>query len=547
MAQEDHIFRSHYPAVPVPNLTLPEFVLQDADRYADKVAIIEPVTGKAFTYGEVVRDTARFANALRSTVRLKKGGVVVVVLPNVAEYPVIALGIMAAGGIFSGANPLAHPSEIRKQVEDAEAAAIVTSGCVYGKVSGLGPELPIIVIGEERVEGAMHWDDLLSTEEASGAAVASQDDLCALPYSSGTTGASKGVMLTHRNLVANLCSTLFAVEEEIVSQVTTLGLMPFFHIYGTVGICCATLRNKGKVVVMGRFELRTFLSALIAHEVNFAPIVPPIMLALVKNPIVQEFDVSRLKLNAVMTAAAPLAPELLSAFEEKFPGVQVQEAYGLTEHSCITLTHGDPKREHGISKRNSVGFILPNLEVKFVDPETGKSLPKNTPGEVCVRSQSVMKGYYRKNEETERTIDPEGWLHTGDIGYIDEDGDIFIVDRIKELIKYKGFQVAPAELEAILLTHPSVDDVAVVPLPDQEAGEVPAACVVMNPNATETEEDIMNYVASNVATYKRVRVVQFVDTIPKSHSGKIMRRLLRDSLVKRLGHHSQNGGSSLPH
>ncbi|KAG9449383.1 hypothetical protein H6P81_009348 [Aristolochia fimbriata] len=539
MAQEEHIFRSKFPGVPVPDLTLPEFVLQDADKYADKVAVVDAVTGKSFTYAEVVRDTARFASALRTTAGLTKGGVVVVVLPNVAEYPVITLGIMAAGGVFSGANPAAHPLEIRKQVKDCEAAVIVTDASIYEKVKGHGVATPIIVVGEERVEGTMHWDDFLSTAQASGGVAASQDDLCALPYSSGTTGASKGVMLTHRNLVANLCSTLFAVDEELIGQVTTLGLMPFFHIYGITGICCATLRNKGKVVAMGRFELRSFLSALIAHEVNFAPIVPPIMLALVKNPIVDEFDLTQLKLRAVMTAAAPLAPELLSAFEKKFPGVQVQEAYGLTEHSCITLTHGDQMTENRVSKKNSVGFILPNLEVKFLDPETGKSLPANTPGELCVRSQCVMKGYYRKAAETGQTIDSDGWLHTGDVGYIDDDGDIFIIDRIKELIKHKGFQVAPAELEAILLTHPSVDDVAVVPLPDEEAGEIPAACVVKNPNAKVTEQDIMNYVASNVAAYKKVRVVQFVDAIPKSHSGKIMRRLIRDSMIKTLGGHPQ--------
>ncbi|KAJ6428369.1 hypothetical protein OIU84_023739 [Salix udensis] len=225
----------------------------------------------------------------------------------------------------------------------------------------------------------------------------------------------------------------------MVGQVATLGLIPFFHIYGITGICCATLRNKGKVVVMGRFELRTFLNALITQEVNFAPIVPPIILALVKNPIVEEFDLSKLKLKAIMTAAAPLAPELLTAFENKFPGVQVQEAYGLTEHSCITLTHGDPSKGHGIAKKNSVGFLLPNLEIKFINPENGQSLPKNTPGEICVRSQCVMQGYFNNKEETARTIDADGWLHTGDIGYIDNDGDIFIVDRIKELIKYKGF------------------------------------------------------------------------------------------------------------
>ncbi|KAM0943217.1 putative AMP-dependent synthetase/ligase, AMP-binding, ANL domain-containing protein [Dioscorea sansibarensis] len=288
----------------------------------------------------------------------------------------------------------------------------------------------------------MQWNELLEASDRAGGNVTdenvSQSDLCALPYSSGTTGISKGVMLTHRNLVSSLCSTLSNVGPEMVGQVTTLGLMPFFHIYGTTGICCATLRNKGKVVVMGRFEPRLFMHALITHEVTFAPIVPPIMLAMVNNPVIDEFDLRNLKLKSIMTAAAPLAPQLLSAFEAKFPGVVVQEAYGLTELSCITLTHGDPSH---IAKRNSVGRILPNIEVKFTDPETGLSLPRNTHGEVCVRSQSVMQGYHKNKEETERMIDEEGWLHTGDIGYIDDDGDVFIVDRIKELIKYKGFQV----------------------------------------------------------------------------------------------------------
>ncbi|KAK4842243.1 hypothetical protein QYF36_018303 [Acer negundo] len=534
---DEQIFRSRYPAVTVPDLTLPEFVLQDAELYADKVAFVEAVTGKSYTYSEVARDTRRFAKALRS-LGLRKGRVVVVVLPNVAEYAIVALGIMAAGGVFSGANPTAHSSEIKKQVETADAKLIVTSGPIYEKVKNLG--IPVIVLGEERVESAMNWKELLEAADRAGGNndftnnEIHQTDLCALPFSSGTTGMSKGVMLTHRNLVANLCSTLFNVGPELVGQVTTLGLIPFFHIYGITGICCATLRNKGKVVVMNRFELRTFLNALIKQEVTFAPIVPPIILALVKNPIVDEFDLSKLKLRAVMTAAAPLAPELLAAFEKKFPDVQVQEAYGLTEHSCITLTHGDPAKPNGISKKNSVGFILPNLEIKFIDPETGRSLPKNTPGEICVRSQCVMQGYFKNEEETSRTIDKNGWLYTGDIGYIDDDGDVFIVDRIKELIKYKGFQVAPAELEAILLSHPSVEDAAVVPLPDEEAGEIPAACVVINKNSKESEQDIINFVASNVANYKKVRALQFVDTIPKSPSGKILRRFLKEKMIENM-------------
>ncbi|CAN6855969.1 unnamed protein product [Brassica oleracea] len=525
----EHIFRSLYPSVPIPDkLTLPEFVLQGVEEFTENVAFVEAVTGKSVTYGDVVRDTKRLAKALTS-LGLRKGQVMVVVLPNVAEYGIIALGIMSAGGVFSGANPTALVSEIKKQVEASGASGIITDSTNFEKVKALG--LPVIVLGEEKIEGAVNWKDLLEAGDRSGdnnREKILQTDLCALPFSSGTTGLQKGVMLTHRNLIANLCSTLFSVRSEMIGQIVTLGLIPFFHIYGIVGICCATMKNKGKVVAMSRYDLRLFLNALITHEVLFAPIVPPIILNLVKNPIVDEFDLSKLKLRSVMTAAAPLAPELLTAFEAKFPNVQ---AYGLTEHSCITLTHGDPDKGQGIAKRNSVGFILPNLEVKFIDPDTGRSLPKNTSGELCVRSQCVMQGYFENKEETEKTIDEEGWLHTGDVGYIDDDGDIFIVDRIKELIKYKGFQVAPAELEAILLTHPSVEDVAVVPLPDEEAGEIPVACVVMNPKAKEKEEDILSFVAANVAHYKKIRAVHFVDSIPKSLSGKIMRRLLRDNIL----------------
>ncbi|CAD6233701.1 unnamed protein product [Miscanthus lutarioriparius] len=468
--EQEHIFRSRFPPVAVPDdVTVPEFVLAGAEAYADKTALVEAAPGgRSYTYGEVARDVARFARALR-------------------------LGIMSAGAVFSGVNPRAVAAEIKKQVEDSEARLVVADAVAYDKVKDAG--VPVIGIGDAaQLPGAISWDELLAAADRTGAPAvaldpAQQSDLCALPYSSGTTGMSKGVMLSHRNLVSSLCSSMFAVGNELVGQVVTLGLMPFFHIYGITGICCATLRHKGTVVVMDRFDLRAFLGALLTHRVMFAPVVPPIMLAMVKSPVADEFDLSGL-----------------------------------------ALRRGGPVQ---IAKKKSVGFILPNLEVKFVDPDTGRSLPKNTPGEICVRSQAVMQGYYRRKEETERTIDAAGWLHTGDVGYIDDDGDVFIVDRIKELIKYKGFQVAPAELEAILLSHPSVEDAAVFGLPDEEAGEIPASCVVRRRGAPESEADMMAYVAGRVASYKKLRMLRFVDAIPKSVSGKILRRQLRDDFIKR--------------
>ncbi|MFS7958995.1 putative long-chain-fatty-acid--CoA ligase [Helianthus anomalus] len=533
---EDIVFRSRFPSVSIPdNVTLPEFVLKDAELYADHVAFVDATTKKSCTHGEVVRDVKRFSRGLRS-LGLRTGHVVVVILPNVIEYAIVALGVMTAGGVFSGANPSSHSSEIKKQVELAEAKLIVTDERTYIKVKELG--LPVIILGEERVQGTIYWDELLATSERSitneTETVVNQNDLCALPFSSGTTGLSKGVMLTHRNIVANLCSTLFSVNPDYIGKVTILGLIPYFHIYGLTGILCANIRNKGKVVVMGRYDLSSVLKALIEHEVHFAPLVPPILLGLVKHPL--DEDLAKLQLRSVMTAAAPLAPEIYEEFRRKFPQIEVQEAYGMTEHSCITLTHGhgDPNKGHHTAKKRSVGCILPNLEVKFVDPDTGRSLPANTPGEVCVRSQCVMKGYYKNEAETAQTIDEYGWLHTGDIGYIDDEGDLFIVDRLKELIKYKGFQVAPAELEGILLGHPSVEDAAVVGLPDKEAGEIPGAHVVMSKDAKESEEEMMKYIANNVAHYKKVRVLHFVDEIPKSPSGKIMRRLIKQKMLENI-------------
>ncbi|KAG6651333.1 hypothetical protein CIPAW_06G103500 [Carya illinoinensis] len=475
---EEHIFRSRFLAVLVPDdITLPQLVLQDAEVYADKVAFVEVVTRKEVTYSDVVRNQ-EFAKAL-SSLGLSKG-----------HIAIVAWGITVAGGVFLDANPTTHASEIKKQVEAAEAKLIVTNGPNYEKVKGL--RLLVIIHGEELIEGAMNWNKLLKAANRASTNITKEDvhqtDLCALPFSSGTTGLSNGVKLTHRNL---------CVGPYMVGQVTTLGLIPFFHIYGIIGICCATLRNKGKVV-----------------EVTFAPIVPPIILQLVNNPIVEEFDRNMLKLWVIMSVASPLALELLTAFENKFPGVHVQK------HSCITLTLVNPETGSWLTKKNSVSYILLNLEVKFIDLETGRSVPKNTTGEIYVRSQCVMQGYYNNNEETAQIIDDKAWLHTSDIGFINEEEDVFVVDRIKELIKYKGFQVALIEHEAILLTHPSIEDTAIVLPPDKEAGEIPAASVVVTPSATENAKDVIDYVASNVAHYKKVRMVQFVDTIPKSHSEK---------------------------
>ncbi|EFJ16949.1 hypothetical protein SELMODRAFT_115483 [Selaginella moellendorffii] len=533
---EDHTFTSKLPPATVPELTIPQYVFQGVESYLERVAIVDTSDGREYTYRQLKRLVENSAAGMVQH-GLKKGDVVLVILPNMAEYFIVVLGAMAAGGVFSGVNPASPSVEIEKQVRDSEAKMVITNLAGYEKVCHL--KLPIVVIGENPPPEAIPLSSLF---EADGQAAlpfsTSPDDLCALPYSSGTTGVSKGVMLTHRNILSILSQTLADYERippeirETLPQYCALGLMPFFHIYGITGIGCSTMRLKGKVVVMERYELRKMLEALIKYEVQFAPLVPPIILSLVKNPLVDEYDLSKLKLNAVMTAAAPLAPELQRAFEAKFPGVEMRQAYGLTEYSCVTLSHCAPGHARGNAKKGSVGFIIPNTEMKFIDPDTGKSLPANTPGEICVRGGAVMKGYYKNPDATKSTVDDEGWLHTGDVGYIDDDGDIFIVDRVKELIKYKGFQVPPAELEAILISHPLIEDVAVIPFPDEAAGEIPVACIVRKQGSDLSQEEIFDFVSSKVAAYKKIRRIEFVSEIPKSPAGKTMRRLLRDSLLK---------------
>ncbi|KAH9576945.1 hypothetical protein CY35_01G189200 [Sphagnum magellanicum] len=561
--QKEIVFESLLPMYPfVPGCTIPQYVFKDVEKFSERVAVVDAAQGgdgSQYTYGQVHTLVRKFAAGLKREFGIRKGDVVLVLLPNVAEYSIFFLGIISAGAIFSGSNPAFHASEIQKQVLASDAKLILTSNSLLHKVKDCC-HVPIVVTGEEEgssaahhgdqelaaaaaaahsvkklfeaadgIEGDQHEEDFVSMED---------EDVCAMPFSSGTTGVSKGVMITHRNIVSNLTQTLADLERISFADtakdgdLVVLGLMPFFHIYGISGILCATMRLKGRVIVMPRFSLREFMEVLLKYGITFAPIVPPIILQLVKNPVVDEFDLSRLRLMAVLSAAAPLSTDLQMAFEAKFPGVDVQRAYGLTEHSCVTLSHCGPGHTRVHAKPGSVGFILPGTHLKFIDTDTGSSLPANTVGELCCRGTPTMKGYYKNLQATEATIDKEGWLHTGDVGYIDDDGDIFVVDRVKELIKYKGFQVPPAELEALLITHPLIADAAVVPLPDEEAGEIPAACVVLTQtDAPLSAQEIMHFIASKVATYKQVRRVEFLSSIPKSSSGKILRRLLKDQIL----------------
>ena len=323
-------------------------------------------------------------------------------------------------------------------------------------------------------------------------------------------------MLTHYNLVANMCQ--MDGLDYFHRDDTLLCVLPLFHIYGLVVVLNMGLHLGATIVTMPRFDLEQFLGLIQKYRVTLSHIVPPIVLKLAKDPSVEKFDLSSLKM--IFSGAAPLGPELSRECLQRI-GCGIRQGYGMTETSPVT--HSSPA-DPAKMKLGSIGPPAPNTECKLVDPATGAELGPNHEGEVCVRGPQNMKGYLNNPEATARTIDKDGWLHTGDIGYADEDGHFYIVDRVKELIKYKGFQVAPAELEAILLTHPAVADAAVIPSKDDEAGEVPKAFVVVKSETSAAT--IMDFVAARVSPHKKIRAVEFIDQIPKSLSGKILRRVL---------------------
>jgi acyl-CoA synthetase (AMP-forming)/AMP-acid ligase II len=344
------------------------------------------------------------------------------------------------------------------------------------------------------------------------------EDLVALPYSSGTTGLPKGVMLSHRNLVANILQS--TAQQPVTADDTLIGVLPFFHIYGLNVVMNAVLRNGATVVTMPRFDLEGYLQLVERHRATKAHLVPPIVLALAKSPLVDRYDLSSLQL--VNSGAAPLSSEAAEAAARRI-GRPVVQGYGMTESSPVThVTPTDPAHH----RPGTIGPPVPSTECKIGALPGGAELGPGEEGEVCVRGPQVMRGYLDDPEATAHTIDADGWLHTGDVGRADEDGYVVLVDRVKELIKYKGYQIAPAELEALLVAHPAVAEAAVIGRPDEEAGEVPVAFVALNGDATPQE--IQAYVAERVAPYKKLRALEVVDEIPKSPSGKILRRLLRD-------------------
>ncbi|KAJ7551963.1 hypothetical protein O6H91_06G036300 [Diphasiastrum complanatum] len=496
-----------------------------AHRYGSKIALVDAPTGKTVTFDELEQQVMALASGLGS-IGVCQGNTVILIAPNSILYPVVCFSVMAIGAVMTTVNYVNTPREIERQIKDSETRFIVTIPSIVMKVRRFG--LPLLLIDEDGVSDYVSGPDdppvfflsklLISDSSKVPSVKIRQEDTAALLYSSGTTGVSKGVIISHKNLISSAL-IMFSLPPKPDHEVM-LCLLPMFHIYAFIHIC-ANFSRATTSVVMPQFSLESMLQAVDRHRVTFLPIVPPVLLSLLKRKRESKYELSS-SLRSVVCGAAPLAKDLIEDFMETYPGVHLLEAYGLTE-STGAVTY---MNEADALCIGSCGKLLANLKAKIVDIDTKKTLPPYGKGEIWLHGPSITQGYLKNVEATMATIDCEGWLHTGDLGFFNTDGYLFVVDRLKELIKYKSFQVAPAELEAVLVSHPEIIDAAVIPHPDEEAGEAPMAFVVRSPGSTLDED--------KVAPYKKVRHVAFIDAIPKSPSGKILRKELIQLLYSKM-------------
>jgi acyl-CoA synthetase (AMP-forming)/AMP-acid ligase II len=512
------IYRSPLPDIEIPDLPLTTYVLAGATGWGDKPALIDGATGRTLSYAGLDSAVRSLAGGLVAS-GFAKGDVLALMAPNVPEYAVVFHAAAMAGVIVTTINPTYTEAEVRNQLRDSGARLLVTipplatvaaRGCAGTQVA------EIYVLGE--ADGAKPLTGLFGTPLDEHLPVG-PDDVVALPYSSGTTGLCKGVMLTQRNMVANIAQIMATAQVE--PDENLVAVLPFFHIYGMQVLMNCSLRTGATVVTLPRFDLEQFLRIHQDYRITRSFVAPPIVLALARHPLVDKFDLSALK--QVFSAAAPLKADLAAECAARL-GCEVVQGYGMTElspASHITALGG--------FRPGSVGITVPNTQTRIVDPVRGTDLGPGEDGEICVRGPQVMMGYLNNPQATAAMIDPDGWLHTGDLGHFDADGHLYVADRLKELIKYKGFQVPPAELEAVLLRHPDVTDAAVLGLPDEEAGEIPVGFVTLRPGSSSSPEEIKQFVASQVAGYKQIRRLEVIDAIPKSASGKILRRVLREA------------------
>ncbi|KAJ2561674.1 hypothetical protein GGH12_003815 [Coemansia sp. RSA 1822] len=534
------MFASPFADILLPTQDLPSFLFEYADRHSvfgnnpDHVAFSDDTS--TLTYAELRQQSHMFASGLVNHMQLPKGRNIAILLPNTNSYPVVVLGSLMAGMVCALANPAYAIDELQHFLRQVDAVAVVTTSDL----------VPLVLKALSRVGMTISRDRILTID---GSSDNIRHCMVGTPYSqfritssdkaqtpafilqsSGTTGLPKGMVLSHSNVVSNILQNIafeandaiISAAERVQTQQTHIVCLPFFHSYGLVLMLLVPVAKGHRQLIMRTFDLEQMCQLIETHSISVAHLVPPIIIQLAKAPVVGKYNLSSLVF--ISCGAAPLTRETQCIIQKRI-GCAVTQAYGLSEASPVT--HRSPTSG---APAGSVGALVPSMQCKIID-ENGKLLGKMQPGELCVRGPNVMLGYLNNSEATAQTI-KDGFLHTGDIGYVDNSGFYFISDRKKELIKYKGFQVAPAELEGLLLDHPAVLDAAVIPVFDHiHETEVPKAFIVVNPLLVSPTlaQEINDWLTKRVASYKVLRGgVEIVDTIPKSASGKILRRILKD-------------------
>ncbi|PVH85077.1 acetyl-CoA synthetase-like protein [Cadophora sp. DSE1049] len=529
---------SPFPPIKIPEIDIWDFIFEGKRPFSDdQVVFVDAKTSRQYTLQDVKDTAIAFGHALRTKWNWQKGDVVGIYSSNCVDTPAVTFGTLWAGGIVSPANPASSVKELAFQLKDSGAKALVTHvsslkiALQAAKLAGM-LQNRILLMGDEKSGGVVHMQDFIASARETPRLerhVPKSTDLSFLVYSSGTTGLPKGVMLTHRNIVSNTLMTDVGSAELQAGDVL-IAVLPLYHRYGLALLIVHSIHRGAKVVVMPAFEPQAFLGAIQEHKVTFAYLVPPIVLLLAKSPIVDNYDLRSVKMIA--SAAAPLTLDLIEAVWKRLK-IPIKQAWGMSEASPAVTTQLLDDWQTAIG---SVGKILPNQLVKVVN-EAGELLPAGEDGEFWVKGPNVFPGYLNNPEATANCMTEDGYMKTGDIGHITKDGHVYITDRLKELIKYKGFQVAPAELEGLLVGHEKVADACVLGVWNKEqATEVPRAYVVKTLAARDVEDvvlekEVVGWVAEKVAGHKRLRGgVVFVDEIPKSAAGKILRRILRDKV-----------------
>ncbi|XP_047502839.1 4-coumarate--CoA ligase 1-like isoform X1 [Penaeus chinensis] len=531
------LIKSPFNDVEIPEISYPQYIFDAAKKNEHKTAWINGLTGQSITHGEFQTLSRRLGSAL-TRLGMKQGDVLGIVSPNCPEFALTFFGVASIGCINTTVNCTYTAVEIAKQLENSRASFVMTHPLLLTTIQeacNIYKGVKHIIVNGPAQAGSISLQDLIEDDGTAfpeDIKINPKEDLVVLPYSSGTTGVPKGVMLTHYNLVANLQQithpSLMSVKG--TTQDIFLGVLPFFHIYGMVPCMGLSLMTGSLTVTLPMFEPKLFVEAIQKYKVTYLHTVPPLVSFLTQSPMVKPELLDNV--HTMVCGAAPVGPVLINEFRKKFTDrIQFQEGYGLTE--AAPVTHLTPMNRY---LPGSTGPSIPNTYAKIVDLETGKTIgPNEGTGELCIKGPQIMKGYYCNEKATKETIDEEGWLHTGDIAKMDEDENVYIVDRLKELIKVKGLQVAPAELEDLLRDHPDIIDVAVIGIPDERAGEVPRAYVVLSQNSTKTEEEIAQYVEENVAPHKKLAGgVIFVNEIPKLATGKILRRKLKETALEEM-------------